>query len=525
MNAARPQTLAEILEDAAQEIDAAAGVRVVVDTLGDVWTPLDAQPGRGMRQADGRVLSPQALAFESLADETFFGGAGGGGKTDLGLGLAFTSHRSSIVFRREFTQLRGAEGAFERAKQIVESLGDRARINESTYTIRVPGRTLEFGAAKTMGDLLKWKGRPHDLKVFDELPEFMEAQYRFLTGWLRTTHIGQRTRVVGTGNPPMTSDGQWVIRYWGPWLDRSHPRPARAGELRWFVTTKDGKDLEVDGPDKVLVGDRYVRPRSRTFIPAMVEDNPYYMQTGYADVLDSLPEPLRSQMRHGDFTASTQDDQWQVVPTAWVEAAQARWRPGAAPCGLSCLGCDPSRGGAAEFAMAPRHGHWIGPLVIHQGVEAKTGVEGAQLVWRAIGGDSAVPVQIDVIGSAGSSVFDHAVGLKLRAISMNGSERSEAHDRSGKLGFVNKRAEWHWRVREMLDPDGGQDIALPPDPQLKADLTAPRWRPTPRGVQVELKENVIARIGRSPDRGEAVIYALADEHTVIEEPRMPVVLW
>ena len=32
-------------------------------------------------------------------------------------------------------------------------------------------------------------------------------------------------------------------------------------------------------------------------------DNPYYMASGYIATLQSLPEPLRSQMLFGDFLA------------------------------------------------------------------------------------------------------------------------------------------------------------------------------------------------------------------------------
>jgi len=41
-----------------------------------------------------------------------------------------------------------------------------------------------------------------------------------------------------------------------------------------------------------------------------------------------------------------------------------------------------------------------------------------------------------------------------------------------------------------------------------ADLAAPRWKLTPRGIQVELKEETRKRLGRSPDRADAVILAL-----------------
>jgi hypothetical protein len=71
---------------------------------------------------------------------------------------------------------------------------------------------------------------------FDELPNFLEQQYRYLIGWNRTTKPGQRSRVVATGNPPQGPEGEWVIKYWAPWLDPTHQNPAAPGELRWFAT-------------------------------------------------------------------------------------------------------------------------------------------------------------------------------------------------------------------------------------------------------------------------------------------------
>lgn len=466
-----------------------------------LWSPL---PG------------PQTLAYQSAADELFYGGAPGGGKSDLALGLALTGHNKSIVFRREFGMFHGPEGLMERSRQII---GDHGRLNESKYIWRdLPGnRSIEFGAVKNEADKLKYKGRAHDLKVFDELPDFLESQYRFLIAWLRTTIEGQRTRVVATGNPPTTPEGQWVIRYWAPWLDEHHPRPAKPGELRWFVTV-DNKDVEVDGPAPVQPRGETIRPRSRTFIPARLEDNPLLARTGYADILDNLPEPLRSQLRRGDFAAAQDDDPWQLFPTSWVKAAQARWRDRQAPATpVSQFGVDPSRGGRDEFAIAPRFDNYIAPLIVHPAKAAPDGQHGAQLVAAAVRGDRGVPVMIDISGSAGSSVFDQARDLHFRAIALDGSKKSTRRDRSGKLGFVNKRAEWHWTVRELLEPTSAQDIALPPDTQLLSDLCAIRWKLTPRGIQVEDKLLIKERIGRSPDRGEAVIYAFAQEGPIMPD--------
>ena len=71
------------------------------------------------------------------------------------------------------------------------------------------------------------------------------------------------------------------------------------------------------------------------------------------------------------------------------------------------------------------------------------------------------------------------------------------------------RAEAWWRLREALDPGqaDGSPIQLPDDPVLLRDLTAPTFRVGPQGVQVESKETIKARLGRSPDRGDAVVMA------------------
>jgi hypothetical protein len=486
--------------------------------LPPLWTPLQVQNGRGLvdpNDPNGRIVSPQQLAYETLADELFYGGAGGGGKTDLIIGLAVTQHRNTAIFRREFKQFSGQDGIVERTRAIV---GERGEVLQSLARNIDGRRAIEFNGVQTEADKNKYKGRPHDLKAYDELPEFSESQYRFLNGWLRTALPGQRCRVVATGNPPTDAEGEWIIRYWGPWLDPTHPNPARPGELRWYVTL-DGKDVAVESSEPVWEEStkRFINPRSRTFIPARVEDNPHYMATGYASVLDSLPEPLRSQMRFGNFQATADDHPWQILPTAWVKAAQARWTE-TPPSGsiLTAVGNDPSRGGKDKFCIALRYGWWIAPVKKHAGVEAPDGEAGVQLIinamTEAIGRpDPTIPVGIDVIGSAGSSVYDSALRRDLNAVSLNGSETSHQKDITGKLGFFNKRAEWHWRMREWLDPNSGMDIALPPDREVLVDLCAPRWTMTPRGIKVEKKEEIIARIGRSPDVGESVIYAFAED--------------
>ena len=102
--------------------------------------------------------------YQTPADVTGYGGAAGGGKTDLALGLAITAHHQSLILRREAVHLRAIQ---DRARQI---LGDRGRFNETLGIWRdLPGgRQIEFGGCKDPGDEQAYRGRPHDLLVFDE---------------------------------------------------------------------------------------------------------------------------------------------------------------------------------------------------------------------------------------------------------------------------------------------------------------------------------------------------------------------
>lgn len=512
-----------------------------VDDGPPIWHPLQAQDGRGYEMPDGRVLSPQQLALESPADELFFGGGPGGGKSQLALGLAMTQHKNSIIFRREFRQFEGAEGLLAQAQEIV-GIRDQYNGNKHMFANLPGGRKLEFGqTGESLKEWLKWSGRPHDLKVFDELPEIPERAYRLLIGWLRTVIVGQRTRVVATGNPPLTVEGEWVIRYFAPWLDPKHPNPADPGELRWYVVDDNDRDVEVPGPaygDKrppaiVFGGDnrkcrhdtssnpmkcpkcggRIAWPRSRTFIPSSVEDNPHYMRTGYAAVLGSLSGGFRS-MGAGDFGAQVQDHPRQVIPTAWVLAAMARWTPdGGDKWPLTQLGIDPSWGGADEFAMAPRRGPWIGEINAARSTGMKTGPEGAQHVASHYPQQD-LRIQIDA-DSQGASCKDSLVQTGYtKVIALHGGEGTEMTDSTGELRYANKRAKWYWGMRELLDPSKGHNMMLPPDAQMKADLCAARFEVTVRGIRVEPKEEIKKRLQRSPDRGEAVIYASVEEREV-----------
>ena len=447
---------------------------------------------------------PQMQAYVSEADILYFGGAAGGGKTDLLLGLAITNHRKSIIFRREYTQVR------ELVDRSTELLGHtKANFNQTfSRWAGIPGeRILEFGGVKLEKDKEKFKGRPHDLKAFDEIPDFTESQFRFLSAWNRTTIPGQRCRIVCAGNPPTHAEGEWVIRFWAPWISENHPNPAKPGELRWFAGI-DGRDREVeDGTPFQYKGER-IHPMSRTFIPSLLENNPYLRDTTYRNVLQALPEPLRSHLLHGLFSVSRRDPPRQVIPTEWIKLAQKRWRATSVPERIfETVGLDPSRGGVDETVIAPRTGTYFWELLTYPGIGVPNSEVCVALLIEALGEENmGAKINVDVIG-IGSAVFDALSALDFDVAAVNFARKSGATDKSGKLAMRNVRAESYWTLREALDPENGEGLALPPDDELAADLAAPTWNMTTQGITIEPKKDIRKRLGRSPGKGDAVALA------------------
>lgn len=470
---------------------------------------------------------PQQRVEASEADIIGFGGAAGGGKTDLICGQVSTKHYRSLVVRREKAQ---TEGIVQRLMAI---RGGSSGLNSQKGIWRLDDeRLLELAGLDDPGDERRWQGRDHDLKAFDEVTEMREHQVRFVMGWNRTARADVKPKVLMTFNPPTTTEGRWVLSFFGPWLDKKHPLyPTPPGVLRWcaMLPDKDGNTRDQwveDGRQFVLVDgkpcyefdsskytpEQIIQPKSRTFIPARVTDNPYYMASGYIATLQAMPEPLRSQMLYGDFHAGISDDPWQVIPTTWVEAAQKRWVPRSPRGEMLGMGVDVARGGKDKTVISTKHaaskdgGLWFDELVVAPGKETPDGEAVAGLVvakWR-----DAAPIMIDVIG-VGASPYDLLKNTH-PAVGVNVAIKSTGRDKSGLLGFSNLRSEIIWKFREMLDPQNDCGVALPPDPELLQHLCAFKWRKQGAMIYVSSREEVIEEIGVSPDKASAVFLAAMD---------------
>lgn len=239
---------------------------------------------------------PQTDFLTRTCFEALYGGAAGGGKSDallvdairyLGRGYGVGYH--ALLLRRTFRDLE--RSLIKRSHSLYPRLG--GRYNEQKKVWRFPGgEIVEFGYLEHENDVLVYQGPEFQFVGLDELTHFSEAQYLYLISRLRSS-IGVRCRMRASTNPGGPGH-EWVFKRWGPWLDPECKTHAGPGQELYFV-----KDAE--GNERVVVrGTRHAR--SRTFIPARLEDNPSLFADGeYEANLQQLDPVTRKRLRDGNW--------------------------------------------------------------------------------------------------------------------------------------------------------------------------------------------------------------------------------
>lgn len=458
--------------------------------------------------------NPQQLAYNSKAQVIGYGGAAGGGKTDFAIGSALTQHKKSIIFRREYPQLKDI---MARAEGVA---GKNGKLNRVDKILKLDdGTTCEFGAMQYESDKEKYQGRDHDLKVYDEATHFTRSQIEFTSAWNRTHLPNQHCKILLTWNPPKDIEEEWVIDYFAPWVDEDYDGPggrAESGEIRYAYVIQEGdtyKDVWVDSPQPVTVDGQEYEVKSRTFIFARVQDNKFMMDTGYDKTLKSLPTELRTRMYDGFIRRVTKDAPLQIISREHLKLAQKRWidfhesgEKLASPC--TQIGADVSRGGNDRTCISKRYGTYFAPIKKLEPEDTTTGEQAAQVIYSEV--EDGADVALDAL-NVGWAVLEPLQKIHPNTIALESTRKSSAKDKSGTLGFVNKRAEWWWALKEALHPETGEDLMIPDDPELSRELLTPRYKITARGVKVEDKSEIKSRLqGRSPDKAESLVYANAD---------------
>jgi hypothetical protein len=204
-----------------------------------------------------------------------------------------------------------------------------------------------------------------------------------------------------------------------------------------------------------------------------------------------------------------------VIPLGWVEAAIRRWhdwneqgrRFEGNP--RRVIGADIARSGDDQTAIAIRRGFVVEELRGHHWADTMETTGHLTALLR----DPQDIAVVDVIG-VGAGVLDRMRENEQNVLPFNASAAAKdgrgnpLKDRSREFTFLNLRAAAWWNLREMLDPSRGFEIALPDSDSLRADLTAPKWTVRSGGaIQIEAKDDLKKRLGRSPDEADAIVQA------------------
>lgn len=262
-------------------------------------------------------------------------------------------------------------------------------------------------------------------------------------------------------------------------------------------------------------------------------------QVDYPWVKDKVTEWC-SQIQHGDFDEGEGDFEFDgclyrpndlfrvkvlgmfpkvsedmLIPYEWIELANKRWleiveKEGEdyIPYEDLCLGVDVAGMGRDSSFLAPRYGSFMRRLVGHQSAGHADHMKVAGMaineLHKCMTGNA--KAFIDTIGE-GAGVFSRLEELKVKgATSCKFSESAAKYtDETGQYRFQNMKAFLYWSLRDWLNPKNGHEPALPPDEELLEEATSVKWMFMSNGnIIIEPKEDLKKRLGRSPDRLDAV---------------------
>lgn len=199
-----------------------------------------------------------------------------------------------------------------------------------------------------------------------------------------------------------------------------------------------------------------------------------------------------------------------LIPYEWIELANERWKKyqeqGFEARAPKMVGADVAGMGRDSSVICPRQGDYVTEFKVHQSGGRADHMHVVGMIQNELTGkkDKAF---IDTIGE-GAGVYSRFQELNFTNVySCKFSEGTRGlHDITGEYKFANMRAYLYWCIRDWLNPKNGYSPALPPNEKLTEEMTETHWRfqSTDGAIIMEKKENVIARIKRSPDYMDAL---------------------
>jgi hypothetical protein len=178
------------------------------------------------------------------------------------------------------------------------------------------------------------------------------------------------------------------------------------------------------------------------------------------------------------------------------EAMKRRHAAGAYEHAARIVGVDVARQGDDKTVIARRQGLITLPFVTLRNEDSHQVAGRVALEYDEWEADS---IQIDATGGYGWGVIDalRSMNRKAVAVEFSGSPLN--------AGFLNKRAEIWWQMAQWVKEGG----ALPDDPELASELTTVTYSFKGDKIQIESKDQIKERLGRSPDLADSLAITFA----------------
>lgn len=246
---------------------------------------------------------PQEKFLSTPADIAIYGGAAGGGKSYAMLlePLRHIGNKDfgAVVLRTTMPELKQIGGLWPESERIYPLVGGVPRFSDHEW-IFPSGARVKFDHMEHEKTKFKYQGSQITLICFDELTHFSEGQFWYMVSRNRSAS-GIKPYIRGTCNPDAVS---WVRQFIAWWIDdrTGYAIPERSGVARWFV--RFGGDLQWADSREALI-DRFpdTEPKSMTFVPATLDDNPALTakDPSYKAWLQALPFVERERLLGGNW--------------------------------------------------------------------------------------------------------------------------------------------------------------------------------------------------------------------------------
>ncbi len=247
---------------------------------------------------------PQTTFLASQADVAIMGGGAGGTKS-FSLMLEATRHLHvpnffPVIFRREYPQITNPGALWDDSFKIFPIKAGNPHKTDLTWSF--PKHTkVKFAHMQREEDRFNWDGSQITYIAFDQLESFTWVQWAYMFSRNRST-CGVRPYMRASCNPDPDHFLRDLLRWWID--DQSgYAIKERSGTIRWFVM-KGNEVVWADHPDELtrLFGPS-TRPKSFTFIPSTVYDNPILLEANpdYLANLEALLPVERARLLQGNW--------------------------------------------------------------------------------------------------------------------------------------------------------------------------------------------------------------------------------